>query len=97
MDAAPAADRVRPAAAAVSGGIDSRVASGAAGVGGDEHPGLDEQAVEPANLAAEIPSLRRPATAAEIKALSHPLRIRILRLCQLGELTNKATGACSGT
>lgn len=31
---------------------------------------------------------RRPATPAETKALGHPLRIRILRLC-LDELTNK--------
>ncbi len=29
------------------------------------------------------------ATAQEIKALSHPLRLRILRLCGLHELTNK--------
>ncbi|WP_211239430.1 ArsR/SmtB family transcription factor [Actinokineospora inagensis] len=32
---------------------------------------------------------RRPATAAEAKALGHPLRLRILRLCGTGELTNK--------
>ncbi|THJ65115.1 helix-turn-helix transcriptional regulator [Arthrobacter echini] len=32
---------------------------------------------------------RRPATAREAKALSHPLRLRILRLCGLDELTNK--------
>jgi DNA-binding transcriptional ArsR family regulator len=32
---------------------------------------------------------RRPATAAEAKALSHPLRLRILRLCLHQELTNK--------
>jgi DNA-binding transcriptional ArsR family regulator len=32
---------------------------------------------------------RRPATAAEAKALGHPLRIRILRLCLQAELTNK--------
>lgn len=32
---------------------------------------------------------RRPATAKEIKALSHPLRVRILRLCGEQELTNK--------
>lgn len=32
---------------------------------------------------------RRPATAKEIKALSHPLRLRILRLCNDRELTNK--------
>ena len=32
---------------------------------------------------------RRPATPQELKALSHPLRVRILRLCGDGELTNK--------
>lgn len=32
---------------------------------------------------------RRPASVAEIKALSHPLRVRILRLCGDRELTNK--------
>ncbi|MFD3683640.1 ArsR/SmtB family transcription factor [Nocardiopsis sp. NPDC058631] len=32
---------------------------------------------------------RRPATIQEVKALSHPLRIRILRLCLVRELTNK--------
>jgi DNA-binding transcriptional ArsR family regulator len=60
----------------------------------DAAPAADRgtEPVEPAGPAAEAAGglgLRRPATAAEIKALSHPLRIRILRLCQLGELTNK--------
>ncbi|MEU0240787.1 winged helix-turn-helix domain-containing protein [Nocardiopsis sp. NPDC006198] len=32
---------------------------------------------------------RRPATVKEVKALSHPLRIRILRLCAVRELTNR--------
>jgi len=32
---------------------------------------------------------RRPATAAEAKALAHPLRLRILRLCLDEALTNK--------
>lgn len=32
---------------------------------------------------------RRPATVKEIKAMSHPLRVRILRLCGGRELTNK--------
>ncbi|MFD9892909.1 ArsR/SmtB family transcription factor [Amycolatopsis sp. NPDC059027] len=32
---------------------------------------------------------RRPATAKEAKAAGHPLRLRILRLCQQKELTNK--------
>ena len=33
--------------------------------------------------------VRRPATAAEAKALAHPLRMRILRLCLEQALTNK--------
>ncbi|MGW3966002.1 ArsR/SmtB family transcription factor [Amycolatopsis sp. NPDC005003] len=32
---------------------------------------------------------RREATVGEAKALAHPLRLRILRLCWQGELTNK--------
>lgn len=32
---------------------------------------------------------RRPATVRETKALGHPLRLRILRMCREGELTNK--------
>ncbi|HEX4721089.1 MAG TPA: helix-turn-helix domain-containing protein [Pseudonocardiaceae bacterium] len=32
---------------------------------------------------------RRPATVRETKALAHPLRLRILRLCLADELTNK--------
>jgi DNA-binding transcriptional ArsR family regulator len=32
---------------------------------------------------------RRPATIRETKALGHPLRVRILRLCREDELTNK--------
>jgi DNA-binding transcriptional ArsR family regulator len=35
------------------------------------------------------PVVRRPATAAEAKALAHPLRMRILRLCLDQALTNK--------
>jgi DNA-binding transcriptional ArsR family regulator len=35
------------------------------------------------------PRQRRPATVREAKALSHPLRVRILRLCWQQELTNK--------
>jgi DNA-binding transcriptional ArsR family regulator len=35
------------------------------------------------------PVVRRPATAAEAKALAHPLRMRILRLCLDEALTNK--------
>ena len=32
---------------------------------------------------------RRPATVREVKALGHPLRLRILRLCGQREMTNK--------
>lgn len=39
--------------------------------------------------AASYPRPRRPATVREAKALAHPLRIRILRLCAQRELTNK--------
>jgi DNA-binding transcriptional ArsR family regulator len=35
------------------------------------------------------PVVRRPATEAEAKALAHPLRLRILRLCIDESLTNK--------
>lgn len=35
------------------------------------------------------PRHRRPATPAEAKALGHPLRLRIMRLCLVEELTNK--------
>jgi DNA-binding transcriptional ArsR family regulator len=35
------------------------------------------------------PAKRRPATVREAKALAHPLRLRILRLCGQHELTNK--------
>ncbi|PDP89607.1 transcriptional regulator [Glycomyces fuscus] len=39
--------------------------------------------------AAPRPRRRRPATVQEAKALAHPLRVRILRLCLTRELTNK--------
>ncbi|WP_159943252.1 MULTISPECIES: transcriptional regulator [unclassified Nocardiopsis] len=39
--------------------------------------------------AAPRPRVRRPATVREAKALAHPLRVRILRLCLTRELTNK--------
>ncbi|SED02974.1 DNA-binding transcriptional regulator, ArsR family [Amycolatopsis tolypomycina] len=38
---------------------------------------------------ASSPVARREATVSEAKALAHPLRLRILRLCWQGELTNK--------
>ncbi|WP_081744884.1 ArsR/SmtB family transcription factor [Arthrobacter sp. H14] len=37
----------------------------------------------------EAVPMRRPATVEEAKALAHPLRLRILRLCALHDLTNK--------
>jgi predicted ArsR family transcriptional regulator len=48
--------------------------------------GHEEQAAAP-DLRG--PVVRRPATAAEAKALAHPLRMRILRLCLDRSLTNK--------
>jgi DNA-binding transcriptional ArsR family regulator len=36
-----------------------------------------------------VETVRREATAKEAKALGHPLRLRILRLCMQQELTNK--------
>ncbi|RSN30253.1 transcriptional regulator [Amycolatopsis sp. WAC 04169] len=40
-------------------------------------------------VAARVADRRREATAREAKALGHPLRLRILRLCGERELTNK--------
>jgi DNA-binding transcriptional ArsR family regulator len=45
--------------------------------------------LEPRGPLARGPVVRRPATAAEAKALAHPLRMRILRLCLDQALTNK--------
>ncbi|MGW4058280.1 ArsR/SmtB family transcription factor [Amycolatopsis sp. NPDC004747] len=42
---------------------------------------------DPGGASASMP--RREATVSEAKALAHPLRLRILRLCWQGELTNK--------
>ena len=42
-----------------------------------------DQAIDP------VEAKRRPATVVEAKALSHPLRVRMLRLCGQYELTNK--------
>jgi DNA-binding transcriptional ArsR family regulator len=47
---------------------------------------MSERAV-PAVPAARV--VRRPATADEAKAMAHPMRLRILRLCLNRELTNK--------
>ena len=48
-----------------------------------------ERRPPPAAGGSTYPRQRRPATVREAKALAHPLRIRILRLCTLQELTNK--------
>ncbi len=51
---------------------------------------MDAQAAErPANGSGRAPRQRRPATVREAKALAHPLRVRILRLCWQQEQTNK--------
>ncbi|GAB3697644.1 winged helix-turn-helix domain-containing protein [Nocardiopsis oceani] len=44
---------------------------------------------DPPQPPSPAPRRRRPATAMEAKALSHQLRLRILRLCLARELTNK--------
>lgn len=46
--------------------------------------------------ASGFPRHRRPATVREAKALAHPLRLRILRLCAQQELTNKQLADRSG-
>jgi DNA-binding transcriptional ArsR family regulator len=43
------------------------------------------------------PRPRRPATVREAKALAHPLRLRILRLCAHQEMTNKQLADRLGT
>src|SRR5438105_1523219 len=51
----------------------------------------DQDIEDPAALAAGSSSSmqRRETTVSEAKALAHPLRLRILRLCWQSELTNK--------
>lgn len=49
----------------------------------------DAAEAQPPNEGARSPRKRREATALEAKALGHPLRLRILRLCAGRELTNK--------
>jgi DNA-binding transcriptional ArsR family regulator len=44
---------------------------------------------EPTEPAVPPRRTRRPATVQEVKALAHPMRMRILRLCAYEELTNK--------
>jgi DNA-binding transcriptional ArsR family regulator len=53
---------------------------------------MDDQAAErppPASGSDREPRQRRQATVREARALAHPLRVRILRLCWQQELTNK--------
>lgn len=50
---------------------------------------MDEQSARPAGGSPAYPRPRRVATVREAKALAHPLRVRILRLCAQHELTNK--------
>jgi predicted ArsR family transcriptional regulator len=40
-------------------------------------------------MTARVNEPKRPATAAEFKAMAHPLRLRILRLCLHDAMTNK--------
>ena len=49
----------------------------------------ETQNAVPAGLEVDPRDRRRAATVSEAKALSHPLRLRILRLCAEHELTNK--------
>jgi DNA-binding transcriptional ArsR family regulator len=51
-----------------------------------EHEGDEPQ---PPAESSPYPRPRRPATMRQAKALAHPLRARILRLCAQHELTNK--------
>lgn len=53
-----------------------------------EAVGQDAEHHQP-NEPAVYPRPRHPATVREAKALAHPLRVRILRLCLQRELTNK--------
>lgn len=46
-------------------------------------------AVPPDELVVQLSGGRRAATIIEAKAVAHPLRLRIIRLCALEELTNK--------
>ncbi|GAA5105976.1 winged helix-turn-helix domain-containing protein [Haloechinothrix salitolerans] len=52
---------------------------------------MDDQGSERQSSTRVVPELRerREVTAEEAKALGHPLRLRILRLCRQRELTNK--------
>lgn len=48
----------------------------------------DDEQAQPSR-GSSVTSRRREATAVEAKALGHPLRLRILRLCSGSDLTNK--------
>jgi DNA-binding transcriptional ArsR family regulator len=54
-----------------------------------EQPARPAPAVDAVDAVDAVARRRRPATAQEVKALAHPLRIRILRLCLQREMTNK--------
>lgn len=54
--------------------------------GAMEHQATERQ---PPDSSPRGPGKRREVTACEAKALAHPLRLRILRLCRERELTNK--------
>jgi DNA-binding transcriptional ArsR family regulator len=53
--------------------------------------GMGDQSAErePPGGSSHYPRPRHPATVLQAKALAHPLRVRILRLCAQKELTNK--------
>ena len=56
---------------------------------GAERQPPDESSRYPPGESSRYPRERRAATVREAKALAHPLRLRILRLCVQNELTNK--------
>ncbi len=58
---------------------------------GDYALAMGDQGAErrPPDESSQYPRERRAATVREAKALAHPLRLRILRLCVHHELTNK--------
>jgi DNA-binding transcriptional ArsR family regulator len=56
---------------------------------GSERSGASGASGKPGRSAEPRPRPRRQATDQEAKALGHPLRLRILRLCGQRELTNK--------
>jgi DNA-binding transcriptional ArsR family regulator len=51
--------------------------------------GMSDHDEQPARPSSAHPRQRHPATVRQAKALAHPLRVRIVRLCALHELPNK--------